>query len=171
MTGSARVGVVADTHLPRFGRQLPPALVAGLHGVDLVLHLGDLTDAVVLDLFDAIAPTEAVAGNNDAPDLTARLGIRRIVEVGGARIGMTHGHLGRGRTTRDRAVSQFPDDDLDVLAFGHSHIPLLERVGSTLHLNPGSPTDKRRQPRFSYAVLDVHDGEVTADLRTYDSRR
>jgi len=171
MTAISRVGVVADTHLPRFGRSLPPALVAGLHGVDLVLHLGDLTDPFALDLLAQIAPVEAVAGNNDAADVVQRLGTRRVVEVGGARIGMTHGHLGRGRTTRDRAVSQFDADELDVLAFGHSHIPLLERVGRTWHLNPGSPTDKRRQAEFSFALLTVGDGEVAAELRTYPSRR
>ncbi len=162
-----RIGVVADTHLPRFGSRLPPALVEGLYGVDLILHLGDLTDPIALDLLAQIAPVDAVAGNNDPPDLARRLGTRRLLEIAGARIGMAHGHLGRGRTTRARAASHFEGEALDVLAFGHSHIPLLERVGETWHLNPGSPTDRRRQPVYSYAVLGVLDGRVEPELRTY----
>lgn len=170
MTPTARVGVVADTHLPRFGRRLPAALVEGLEGVDLVLHLGDLTASLALELLEEIAPVECVAGNNDPSDLVQRLGTRRILEVAGARIGMTHGHLGRGRTTRARALSQFEGETLDVVAFGHSHVPLLERVGQTWHLNPGSPTDKRRQALYSYALLTVAGGRVEPELCTYAAR-
>lgn len=170
LSAPLRVGVVADTHLPRFGRRLPAALVEGLHRVDMVLHLGDLTDPLALDLLAQVAPVEAMAGNNDPPDLVERLGTRRVLELGGARIGMTHGHLGRGRTTRDRAASQFEGEALDVMAFGHSHMPVLDRVAATWHLNPGSPTDKRRQPVFSYALLTVARGRVTPELRTYAHR-
>jgi putative phosphoesterase len=167
-----RVVVIGDTHLPRFGRVLPPALIEGLRGASLVLHCGDITQPFVLDLMAEFAPTLAVAGNNDVPELVEQLGSARVVEVSGVRIGITHGHLGDGRTTAARALSTFSDEEqpLDAICFGHSHIPLVERRGAMWLLNPGSPTDRRRQPAFSYLVLEVADGQIKPRLETYSSR-
>lgn len=165
----ATVVLVGDTHLPRFGRVLPAPLVAGLEGADLILHAGDLTDAFVLDLLEALAPTVGVAGNNDGPELHARLGIARTVELDGVRIGLTHGHAGPGRTTPERALLTFAraDPPIDVVAFGHSHQPIVERRGGVWLLNPGSPTDRRRQPAFSFLRLSIRDGVVAPELVTY----
>jgi putative phosphoesterase len=172
-----RIGVVSDTHLPQFGRALPRALVDGLRdaAVERVLHLGDHTEPDVPALFEAIAPFDAVAGNNDGEALVERYGRVKVLTLDGVRIGMTHGDLGAGRTTPERAASTFSADSVDVVLFGHSHIPLLARLedGRWL-LNPGSPTARRQQPRFSWAVLDVAliDGvaEVRGELRFYDDR-
>jgi hypothetical protein len=61
-----------------------------------------------------------------------------------------------GRLLRMRA--RFPEADLVV--FGHSHIPL-DAAGGTLRIfNPGSPTDRRRQPHGTLGVLDVTDGAL-----------
>lgn len=167
-----RVVVTSDTHLPRFGRALPQPLVQGLRRADLILHCGDLTQPFVLDLLEEHAPMIAIAGNNDGPELHERLGTARVVEVGRARIGVTHGHLGPGRTTRERALRTFAgaDPPLDAICFGHSHIPLVERREGLWLLNPGSPTDRRRQPTFSYLVLDVEPGEIRPRLVRYRSR-
>ena len=166
-----RIGVVSDTHLPRFGRSLPRALVRGLElaRVDLILHLGDFTGLDVPKLFEAIAPFDAVAGNNDGPELLERFGRRKVLRVGGARLGLTHGDLPPGRTTPERAAAQFAPDEVEAVLFGHSHIPLVRRLpdGRWL-LNPGSPTDKRRQPRYSWALVTVEDGEISPELRLYD---
>jgi putative phosphoesterase len=172
LRGRGRIVVVGDTHLPRFGRVLPRPLVEAIANADLVLHCGDLTEEFVLDLLGQFAPTVAVAGNNDGPELLARLGLTRVVEFAGARIGLTHGHAGPGRTTPDRAVSAFADLEtpLDAICFGHSHIPRVERRGATWLLNPGSPTDRRRQPTFSYLVIDVADGALEPRLETYERR-
>ena len=163
------VGVVSDTHLPRFGRSLPPELEDGLReaGVEAILHLGDLTAPFVLELLAAIAPVEAVAGNNDPPALVARLGTRRVLELDGVRIGMTHGHLGPGLTTRDRALRAFDRAAIDVLLFGHSHAPLIETRDRLLLLNPGSPTDRRGQPDFTYALLTISGGLASGELRRF----
>jgi uncharacterized protein len=167
-----RVVLVGDTHLPRFGRTLPPPLVEGLATADVVLHAGDMTQDFVLELLAEHAPgaeVRAVAGNNDPPALADRLGHARIVEVAGVRIGLTHGHLGRGRTTPGRALSVFADADPPVhaIAFGHSHIPLVDRRDGVWLLNPGSPTDRRRQPTFSYLEVTVTGGEVLPRLVTW----
>lgn len=166
-----RILLTGDTHLPRFGRVLPPAMLEALADADLVLHAGDLTDAFVLDLLSRHAPVVAVAGNNDPPTLQERLGSTRVVEVEGLRIGLTHGHAGRGRTTPDRARNAFAGEAVDVIAFGHSHQPVVERVDGRWLLNPGSPTDRRRQPTFSFLRLEVSGSELRPQLVTYQHRR
>jgi putative phosphoesterase len=168
-----RLLVTSDTHLPRFGRSLPTALVDGLRHADLVLHCGDLTDAFVLTLLEDFAPTIAVAGNNDGPELTAELGSRAVVTVEDVRIGLTHGHVGVGRTTPERVHRLFAEEQpaLDAICFGHSHMPLVERRGALWMLNPGSPTDRRRQPTFSYMMLDVRGRTIEPELVRYESRR
>lgn len=168
-----RIGVVSDTHLPRFGRSLPTALVAGLRDarVERLIHCGDWTDPFVVDLLEDIAPVHGVAGNNDPPELAARFGYAPVVELQGVGIGITHGHIGPTQiTTPERARSTFArEPDLAAICFGHSHIPLVTRMaGGTLLVNPGSPTDKRRQPRYSWALLAVEDGRVEAELRFFE---
>ena len=126
-----RIGVVSDTHFPRFGRALPRALERGLRraGVERILHLGDMTDLLVVPLFEAIAPFDAVAGNNDGAEIRARFGRRKIVAVEGVRIGLVHGD-GKGGTTKSRALAAFAEDEVDVVLFGHSHRPVAGRVGA-----------------------------------------
>lgn len=164
--------LVGDTHLPRFGRALPGPLVDGLREVDLILHAGDITDRFVLELLRGYAPVEAVAGNNDSPELVAELGFTRVVEVDGLHFGLTHGHLPPGRTTKERAIRAFASTDppLDAICFGHSHIPLIECLNGTWLLNPGSPTDKRRQAEFSYIRVSTGSGQISAELVTYADR-
>ena len=165
------IGVVSDTHFPRFGRALPRALERGLRraGVTLILHLGDMTDLLAVPLFEAIAPFDAVAGNNDGQAIRERFGRRKIVEVEGIRIGLVHGD-GRRGTTMSRALEAFGDDEADVILFGHSHRPLVAREGRVLIANPGSPTDKRMNPLYSYAVLAIDGRAARVDLKFYASR-
>jgi hypothetical protein len=165
------IGVVSDTHFPRFGRALPRALERGLRDarVERILHLGDLTDPLAIPLFEAIAPFDAVAGNNDGEALRERFGRRKIVQVEDVRIGMVHGDGKRG-TTLGRALAAFADEPVEVILFGHSHRPLVKRENGRLVANPGSPTDKRMNPRYSYAILTVHGAQATIRLRYYLSR-
>jgi len=165
------VGVVSDTHFPRFGRALPRALERGLRraGVTRILHLGDLTDMLAVALFEAIAPFDAVAGNNDGEAIRARFGRRKIVRVEDVRIGMVHGDGKRG-TTKSRALEAFADGEVDVVLFGHSHRPSVGRERGLLVANPGSPTDKRLNPLYSYAVLTVDGSSASVKLRFYASR-
>jgi putative phosphoesterase len=165
------VGVVSDTHFPRFGRALPRALERGLRraGVTRILHLGDMTDLLAVPLFEAIAPFDAVAGNNDGAAIRERFGRRKVVRVEDVRIGMVHGD-GRRGTTASRALDAFGEDEADVILFGHSHRPLVARHGRLLIANPGSPTDKRMNPLYSYAILVVDGNSAHVDLKFYASR-
>jgi uncharacterized protein len=169
-----RLGVVSDTHLPRFGAALPRALVDGLREarVELILHLGDFTAPEVPGLFEVIAPLDGVAGNNDGPALVGRFGRRKALVLEGLRIGLVHGDLGPGRTTPERAARSFGSAEVELVLFGHSHVPMLERLpDDRLLLNPGSPTDKRRQRRYSWALVTWRAGELHAELRFFDDRR
>jgi putative phosphoesterase len=165
------IGVVSDTHFPRFGRALPRALERGLRraGVTRILHLGDMTDLLAVPLFEAIAPFDAVAGNNDGAEIRERFGRRKVVRIEDVRIGMVHGD-GRRGTTKSRALDAFADDEADVVLFGHSHRPLVAREGRLLVANPGSPTDKRINPLYSYAILTVDGASARVELKFYASR-
>lgn len=163
--------MVSDTHMPRSGRLLPGELRRGLEAsqLALILHLGDLTEPGVAPLFEEIAPFHAVAGNNDGDELRARYGRRRVIEVGGVRLGMVHGD-GRGGTTRARALATFADEPLDAVLYGHSHMPYCSRQDDRWVINPGSPTDKRRNAEYSYAILEITDRAITPHLRFYASK-
>ena len=170
---SVRIAVVSDTHLPKFGRALPRALVDGIGAarIDLIVHLGDFTEPFVPALFEALAPFDAVAGNNDGPELVGRFGRRKVLELEGVLVGLTHGDLGLGRTTRERALLAFSAEPVAAVLFGHSHAPLVEWVsGGPLLVNPGSPTDRRAQSRYSWALVEIDGGSVGAEPRFFDDR-
>lgn len=171
MDTQMNIGLVSDTHMPRFGKTLPPALRAGLnaHQVGLILHLGDFTQPEVADLFTAIAPFDAVAGNNDPDALVARFGRRKILEVEGVRIGMVHGD-GTRKNTLERAWEAFAGEAVDVILFGHSHMPYCQQRDGIWLVNPGSPTDKRRNQEYSYGILNIDAGRVTPHLFFYPDK-
>ena len=168
-TVPTRIAVVSDTHLPRADRVLPRRLLDECEAADLVLHAGDVASLEVLLELRAYAPVLAVRGNVDPPELFRELPPLRLVERGGVRILVVHDAgpaAGRGSRLRTR----FPD--ADVVVFGHSHIPLVERHGDLLLLNPGSAIDRRRQPSCTMARLVVADGRAEATLiRLPEERR
>jgi putative phosphoesterase len=157
--------VLADTHL-RTGspRWLPDRVVAELRRVDVVLHAGDVLDAGVLDRVGSEAgagrapvPVHAVLGNNDL-SLTAAVPHRKVVDLGGVRIGLIH-DSGRSAGREARLHRMFPD--CRVVVFGHSHEPMAATgVAGQLLFNPGSPTQRRRQPFATFGLLRIEDGAV-----------
>lgn len=156
------VGVLSDTHVPDRARCLPPALFETFNGVDLILHAGDIACQEVLSELETLAPVVAVAGNMDPPELQARLPRRQEVVVGGYRIGLIHGHQLRGPLAQG-ALRAFTG--VDAVVFGHSHRPLLETRNGVLLLNPGSPTDRRRSPRCTCALLFPGPSGLRGELR------
>ncbi|GAA2645823.1 MULTISPECIES: metallophosphoesterase family protein [Nonomuraea] len=148
-----RVTVLSDTHAPRRWRSCPPRVAAHLRGADLILHAGDVCVPSVLDELAAFAPVHVVKGNNDGPDVVAPETLQ--LELDGLRVAMIHdsGPLaGRGVRMRHR----FPWAELVV--FGHSHIPMDEQAEGVRLFNPGSPTDRRRQPHGTVGLLTIERG-------------
>jgi putative phosphoesterase len=159
----ARIGVLSDTHLTGPGVELPQALLEAFDTVSAIIHAGDIVSVQVLDRLRQIAPVHAVHGNVDPPDLHSILPAKVVINFEGIRIGVTHGHLGRGATTPECALHYLaPDAPLHAVVFGHSHIPLAEQRHGVLLFNPGSPTQPRRQPRRSCGLLIVEEGLLRA---------
>lgn len=158
-----KVAVLADTHAPRFWKRCPPAVARHLDGVDLILHAGDVCRAEVLDELAAFAPVRVVLGNNDGPDVAAWGAPETLsLDLDGLRVAMVHDSGPRtGRLPRLR--QRFPEADLVV--YGHSHIPMDLAEGGFRVFNPGSPTDRRREPSGTMGMLDILDGRLTrADI-------
>lgn len=155
-----RAVVVADTHIRRgSSRTLPGKLYDLLEGADVILHAGDVVSQPVLDDLARFAPVHAVLGNNDH-ELVGALPETLEVELAGVRVAMIH-DSGQARGRERRLRARFPDADLVV--FGHSHIPWdTHGVDGQIVFNPGSPTERRRQPQHTAGVLELHDGSVTA---------
>ncbi len=153
-----RVVVMADTHAPRRWRACPPRVAGHLRRADLILHAGDVCTASVLTELTEYAPVVAVLGNNDGPDV-AGWGAPETAELDldGLAVAMVHDSgPATGRLSRMRR--KFPGAALVV--FGHSHIPLDESAGDLRIFNPGSPTDRRRQPHGTLGLLRIDSGRV-----------
>ncbi|MFI1767120.1 metallophosphoesterase family protein [Streptomyces sp. NPDC020800] len=155
-----RLLLMSDTHLPKRAKRLPGQLLAELPHADVVFHAGDWVDTATLDLLESRSRRLiGVHGNNDGPDLRARLPEVAYAELDGLRFGVVH-ETGPAQGREARCAARFPD--LDVLVFGHSHIPWdTVAPGGLRLLNPGSPTDRRRQPRCTYLTATLTDGALT----------
>ena len=153
-----KVVVLSDTHAPRFWKGCPPAVAAHLEGADVVLHAGDVCTPDVLDLLAGYAPVHVVLGNNDGPDVAAWGAPETLqVELAGVQVAMIHDSGPKERRTA-RMRRRFPTADLVV--FGHSHIPMDVTADGVRIFNPGSPTDKRRQPHRTLGLLNLADGKI-----------
>jgi hypothetical protein len=149
--------------MPRGRRRLP---VERLRDADLILHGGDIATVGVLEELEAIGPPVcAVFGNVDEPALRERLPEQRVVEADGVRIGMVH-DAGPSKGRLERMRLRFPE--ADAVVFGHSHIALHEERDGFQIFNPGSPTDRRRQPRHTMGLADVTGGRVRFRLVALD---
>lgn len=153
--------VLADTHIPRRAKALPEGLHPYLQQADLILHAGDLMDPGLLDELANYAHVKAVRGNLDPPEIG--LPETQEFEFAGVRIAMIH-DSGPKRGRRSRMKRRFPR--ARAVVFGHSHIPWLEDEDGLLLLNPGSPTDKRRQPDHTFALLHAERGDVQVEMLT-----
>lgn len=149
-----KIGVLSDTHIPNRAKALPAAVLEGFKGMDHIIHAGDISCIEVLRTLRKLAPVTAVAGNGDPPKLRSLLGEKKILSVGGFNIGVVHGHGIKGKTAQ-RALQSFEPGEAHCIVFGHSHMPVCEYSGDILMLNPGSPTDKRTNRYFSFAILRI----------------
>ena len=153
------IAAISDTHLPRGARRIPDACLDRLAAADLILHAGDIATTAVLEELEAIGPpVRAVHGNVDCEELRRRLPEAVEVEAGGARIAMVH-DAGPSRRRLERLRARFPA--AAAVIFGHSHIPLHEERDGFQIFNPGSPTDRRRQPRHTMGMAEARNGRIT----------
>jgi putative phosphoesterase len=155
-----RVVALADTHAPRRWKSCPPQVAAHLRRADLILHAGDVCTAAVLDELSQYARVLAVAGNNDGPDVAAWGAPPTLqADLDGLPFAMIH-DAGAAAGRLERMRRQFPGASLVV--FGHSHIPLDTGAQGLRIINPGSPTDRRRQPRGTIGLLTIEAGQLVS---------
>jgi putative phosphoesterase len=166
---AARLLFIADTHVPKRARDLPGEVWREVETADVVFHAGDWIDVGLLDELEARANRlVGVWGNNDHGELRRRLPEVARVEIEGLRFGVVH-ETGSAKGREARCSAQFPE--LDVLVFGHSHIPWDTPAPNGLRLlNPGSPTDRRRQPHCTYLTATAQDAQLR-DVTLHAIRR
>ncbi len=155
-----RLLLISDTHLPARARALPEQVWAEVAAADVVVHAGDWVEIGLLDELEARSKRLiGVYGNNDGADLRARLPEIARADLDGVRLAVIH-ETGAKQGREQRCDARFPGTD--VLVFGHSHIPWDTVAPSGLRLlNPGSPTDRRRQPFCTYQTARVENGALT----------
>jgi putative phosphoesterase len=153
-----RVVVLSDTHSPRRWKGCPPSVAEHLEAADAILHAGDVCTADVLELLSQFAPVHAVLGNNDLPEVAAWGAPETLeLELDGLAVAMIH-ESGPATGRPLRMHRRFPGADLVVC--GHSHIPLDVTADGVRIFNPGSPTDRRRQPHGTLGLLDIDAGRL-----------
>jgi putative phosphoesterase len=154
-----RLLITGDTHMPKGARELPGELLEAVGGCQLIVHTGDFSGASMLELFRGLGPDLlAVAGNVEDAVVRSELPETLELEAGGVRLGLIHdAGPAKGRLARMRR--RFPG--CVAVLFGHSHIPLLESDRDGFQIfNPGSPTERRRQPRHSFGIAETGDGNI-----------
>lgn len=154
-----RLLLLADTHVPKRARDLPSQVWDEVGAADVVIHAGDWVEPSLLDALQARSRRLlACYGNNDGAELRRRLPEVARAVIDGVRIAVVH-ETGDAKGREERCAAAYPDDD--VLVFGHSHIPWDTTTGTGLRLlNPGSPTDRRRQPHCTYMTAVAVDGRL-----------
>lgn len=155
---ATRLLLLSDTHIPGRARGLPEAVLAAADASDLVIHAGDWVTASVLDELEQHANVLGVWGNNDGSNLKKRLPEVARRTIDDVRFAVVH-ETGQATGRERRMDALYPDTD--VLVFGHSHIPwdTVTPRGMRL-LNPGSPTDRRRQPACTMMTATVEGGRL-----------
>jgi len=151
--------LLADTHVPKRARDLAPSVLNAVESADVVIHAGDWVSWEVLDALEARATRViGVWGNNDGDDLRMRLPEVARETIDGVRFAVVH-ETGESTKREQRMDDLYPDTD--VLVFGHSHIPWdTVTPGGLRLLNPGSPTDRRRQPYRTFMTAVASDGQL-----------
>jgi putative phosphoesterase len=164
----AVIGVLSDTHLLRGDARVRLAPVLDLFQratVDLILHAGDTGALSLLSVLEEIAPVVAVRGNADPVETLDALPDRVLIHAGARTILLLHGHQGKTAVTTARRAA---GDEIDLIVFGHSHQPLIEREGRTILFNPGSPTERRWNPHFGIGLITVTDERIAPDLILFE---
>lgn len=165
------LGIVSDTHGSAAPSRRSLDFVAEFFqraGVDFILHAGDAGHVSVLESLASVAAVVAVRGNADPVDLIEMLPDRVWIEAGAQTMLLLHGHHGKTALTAARAAA---DPAIDCIVFGHSHKPLIEREGSTILFNPGSPVERRWNPHFGLGLIRVRDDGIDPELILFADRR
>ncbi|GLC32037.1 phosphoesterase [Clostridium omnivorum] len=161
-----KIGIMSDTHLDKHPEKIVEYIDKYFNDVDLIIHAGDYTNCKVIELIKSRKKFIGVWGNVDKRPVRSVLNEKEIINVEGKKIGIFHGH-GDKKTTPERAIEIFKDDNADIIIFGHSHQPSIFTKNKTLLLNPGSLSRKRKEPWFSYIILTIDKNSISAEMKFF----
>lgn len=158
-----RLLLIADTHVPKRAKRLPDAVLRAVDDADIVIHAGDWVDLATLDLLESRSRVlHGVYGNNDGNELRERLPEIARFTVEQVDVAVVH-ETGQRQKREERMDVAF--SGVDLLVFGHSHIPWDTVAPSGMRLvNPGSPTDRRRQPVCTMMRVTIDERRIDATL-------
>lgn len=148
-----RILVTGDTH-----GQIDNVLEAAeLLDIDYLIFTGDhYVDGEKIAKFLSI-PYAGVKGNCDRNIKAVE---EEVIKIGGKKILLIHGHLYGVKNTLDNIYYRGLEKEVDVVVFGHTHIPLCEQVDDLWLINPGSPTYPRAGKEETFAVVDIEDNII-----------
>lgn len=162
-----KIGIISDTHMSKHFSKLKEFILKNFSDVDLIIHAGDYTSTEVITLLKAHGNFVGVYGNNDKSKLRSLVSQKQIITIENFKIGICHGD-GPQKNTIDNVTETFKDEKLDIIIFGHSHKPCIFTKEKTMYLNPGSCTSKRKEPWFSYIILELKkDCPINASLNFF----
>lgn len=152
-----RIGVISDTHIPDRADALPKKLVERLKSLDMLIDCGDLVDLCVLkEIRKICGDVKAVSGNMDPPEVKDALPDKIVFKAGKFTIGVSHG-IGAPQKLPEMMRQLFKKDKVDLIIFGHSHQPLIDKSSRPWLFNPGSPTDTIFAPYKSFGIIEIDD--------------
>lgn len=161
-----KIAIISDTHIRKNTEKIDSLISIHLKDIDSIIHVGDYVDKKVVDKLKEHKDFIGVYGNVDSKEIKEELNEEELIEVNGYKIGIFHGH-GNNRSTIDRVHERFRNQKIDIIVFGHSHKPIIKTENKVLFLNPGSPTDKRREKWFSFIILELKENMINAQLRFF----
>jgi uncharacterized protein len=157
-----KIGVISDTHIPVFSKDLPAAVREAFLTCDLIVHAGDSIERSAIQMLRDITETKAVKGNMDSEDLKRDLPESIVFDCAGKKIGVTHGK-GSGSKILDFVKKSF-NQKLDVIIFGHSHTSFNQLIDGTLFFNPGSATDNVFSGRRTFGIIEINGDDVRGEI-------
>lgn len=161
-----KIGVISDIHIPAAANHLPVEIRNYFKDCDLIIHAGDAVEPSVISELEEIAETKAVKGNMDNYELKRKLPEILVLEVGNKKVGVIHG-FGAVDSIIDKVRQAFKQK-MDIIIFGHSHVPFNREIDGTLFFNPGSPTDKIFAPYRSIGIIEINGGIKSQIIRVDD---
>ena len=149
-----KIIAISDTHIPNNASSLPKKLIEAIESADLVVHTGDFVSLDLLKLLETKCKVKAVFGNMDSVEIRNRLSQCEIFNFAGKKIALVHG-WGPPKNLLENIKEKFKDKKVDLVIFGHSHLPLTIKEDNTIYFNPGSPTDKIFEPYNSFGEINI----------------
>ncbi|WP_291634511.1 metallophosphoesterase family protein [Clostridium sp.] len=162
-----KIAILSDTHVKKHSDKLFKLIDILSKEADMIIHAGDYISPCVVSKLREHKNFVGVWGNNDKGYIRDLLKEKTIITVEGYKIGLYHGH-GNSKNTLETAYDKFIDDKVDIIVFGHSHQPLILTKNKILMINPGSPSYKRREPWYSYVILEIQDKKINVQLKLFN---